>query len=151
MNWFANVGKYLWSRETTPYFTAPQDMTRSQARRETFAYAVFLGSVFGIAGLAAVLAASREPGPTELLWALGSAIVLWGCIDLARLRRRVAAWIVALAPAALLLQLAVSGFGPKAAGIDKLVITAFLLLLLRYGWRILRIHRLHGGAHTEDR
>ena len=150
MNWFANVGKYVWSRETTPYFTAPQDMTRSQARRETFAYAVFLGSVFGIAGLAAVLAVFRQPGPTELLWALGSAIVLWGCIDLARLRRRVAAWIVALAPAALLLQLTVSGFGPKAAGIDKLLIAAFLLHLLRYGWRILRIHRLHGGTARDD-
>ena len=145
MNWFANVGKYLWSRETTPYFTAPKAMTRVQARHEVFAYAVLLGSIFAIVGVAGAIAAIQNPAPVTLLWTGVCAVVLWGCFLLPRLRGMVAAWIVAAAPAALLILFALSGFGPQSTRADQVLLVVIVLILLRYGWRIVRIVRHQCG------
>ena len=141
MNWFANVGKYLWSRETTPYFTAPEALTRSQARHETFAYAVLLGSVFAVLGIGGAIASARSPALSPILWTLCSALVLWACFDLPRFRDRSAAWVVALAPSLVLLQILLTGLGPGGFGPDELLMLLFIALLLRYGWRVVRIAR----------
>ena len=145
MNWFANVGKYLWSRETTPDFTAPNAMTRVQARHEVFAYAVLLGSVFAIVGIAGVIATFRNPAAGPLLWTAVCGLVLWGCFSSARLRGTLAAWVVAAAPAALLIQFAFSGFSPQSTRVDQILLVIIVLILLRYGWRIVRIVRHQNG------
>jgi len=151
MNWFANVGKYLWSREATPYFTAPEAMTEVQARHEVFAYAVLLGSVFAIVGIGGVVAAFRNPAPAPLLWAATCAVVLWACAALPRLRGTLAAWIVATAPAVLLVQFALSGFSPQSTGADQVLLVIIILVLLRYGWRIVRIARYQTGRPAHER
>ena len=152
MHWFSNVNKYLWSRERTPYFIAPEDMTEVQAKHELFAYTVLLGSLFGIAALGALLAALRDPALPQILWLLCGSIVLWASVALVRTRDPLAAWTVALAPAAILVQTLQSAVQAGALGPDRVLIMAVVLVLLRYGWRIIRIARCHrasrGGADT---
>jgi hypothetical protein len=144
MNWFANVSKYLWSAETTPYFIAPDAMSRRQARNEALIYAVLLGSIFAVVAVGGGIAMVRQPDPAPALWALFGLLVLWACYRLIRLRGRAAAWVVALAPAALLPQIVLSGLDRGGIGPDQILMTGFVLLLLRYGWRIVRIVRCHG-------
>lgn len=150
MNWFANVGKYLWNAEMTPYFTAPEALTRSQARHEVFVYAVLLGSFFGIVGLAGAIALLREPAALPALWAAMSAVLIWACVELVRLRSQVAAWMVALAPLMLLPQIARLGVDAGSFGIDQMLMLAVVLALLRYGWRIVRIVRGQIGGHPRQ-
>ena len=146
MHWFSNVNKYVWSRERTPYFTAPEDMTETQARHELFAYAVFLGSLFGIVAMGGLIATLREPALPQVLWLVGGGMVLWACAGLVRGRDPVAPWIVALAPGAVLIQTLFAALQAGALGPDRILIVAVLLLLLRYGWRIIRIARCRRAA-----
>lgn len=143
MNWFSNVNKYLWNSERTPYFTAPEALTGSQAKHEIFAYAILLGSFYGIVAMGGVIAVLREFTLPHVLWLLCGGIVLWACVALVRRRDPLSAWVVALAPAAVLFQIIQSGLEAEAFGPDRLLMCALMLALLRYGWRIIRIARAH--------
>ena len=143
MLWFSNVNKYVWSRERTPYFTAPEDMTEVQARHELFAYTILLGSVFAIVALGGLIASLRDPALPQVLWLLCGSIVLWACVGLVRTRDPLAAWTVALAPAAILVQTIQSAIQAGALGPDRILIMGVVLVLLRYGWRVVRIARCH--------
>jgi hypothetical protein len=152
MNWFANVGRYLWSAESTPYLTAAEDLTPSQARRELFLYAVLLGSFFGIVGLGGAIATLREPAALPVLWSAVCAAMIWACVGLVRLRGLLAAWMVALAPLVLLPQIARLSIQAGGFGIDQALMLLLVGAMLRYGWRVVRIVRrqLEGRPPAPD-
>ena len=151
MLWFSNVNKYVWSRERTPYFTAPEDMTEAQASHELFAYAILLGSVFAIVALGGLIASLRDPALPQVFWLLCGSIVIWACVGLVRTREPLAAWTVALAPATILVQTIHSAVQAGALGPDRLLIMGVVLVLLRYGWRVIRIARCQRDAQGAAR
>ncbi len=53
--WFSKVPGYLFDKQRTPYLTEAKDLTLAQSQYELVAYGVFVGSLFGIVGLAAIL------------------------------------------------------------------------------------------------
>ena len=146
MLWFSNVEKYVWSRERTPYFKAPEALSEAQAKHELFIYAVLLGSLFAIIALGGLIASLRDPALPQVLWLICASLVLWACAGLVRGRDPLAPWIVALAPAAILAQTLQSAFQAGALGPDRVLIVAVLLALLRYGWRVVRIARCRRAA-----
>ena len=152
MLWFSNVNKYVWNRERTPYFTAPEELSEVQAKHELFAYTVLLGSVFGVVALGGLIATLRDPALPQILWLFCGGIVLWACVGLVRTFDPLAAWTVALAPASILAQTIQSAIQAGALGPDRILIIAVVLVLLRYGWRVIRIARCQrvakGAART---
>ena len=139
MLWFSNVRKYIWNRDWTPYFTAPDRLSVIQARHELFAYCVLLGSVFGLVFVGSLLTLAGGAAAKPVLWLAVSGMVLWACIGLVRTGEVVSAWLVALAPALILLEVVQAGFEADAFGRDRLLMSALLIALLLYGRRVLRV------------
>jgi hypothetical protein len=139
MLWFSNVRKYVWNRDWTPYFTAPEQLSMIQARHELLAYCVLLGSVFGLVFVGASLTLAGGAAAKPALWLAGSGLILWACVGLVRTGEALSAWLVALAPALILLEVVQSGFEAEAFGRDRFLMSALLIALLLYGRRILRV------------
>ena len=53
--WFSKVPGYIFDKQKTPYLTEAKDLTLAQSQYELAAYGVFVGTIYGIIGLAAVL------------------------------------------------------------------------------------------------
>ena len=53
--WFSKVPGYIFDKQKTPYLTEAKDLTLAQSQYELAAYGVFVGSLYGIVGLAASL------------------------------------------------------------------------------------------------
>ena len=54
--WFSKVPGYIFDKQKTPYLTEAKDLTLAQSQYELVAYGVFVGTLYGIIGLAASLA-----------------------------------------------------------------------------------------------
>lgn len=141
MLWFSNVKKYIWNRDWTPYFTAPEELSVVQARHELFAYCVLLGSVFGLVFIGALLTLAGGAAAKPLLWLAGSGLVLWACVGLVRTGEVLLAWLIAAAPALILLEVVQAGLEGDAFGRDRFLMCALLIALLLYGRRILHVAR----------
>ena len=89
MGWYEYVRKYVWDDEKTPYFTGVAKLSRTQADKEIFAYAVLAGFLFaflavltaclGLFGLAALTTQQRtkEIGIRKVLGAsIGQVLLL---------------------------------------------------------------------------
>ena len=53
--WFSKVPGYIFDKQKTPYLTEAKDLTLAQSQYELAAYGVFVGTIYGIIGLAAIL------------------------------------------------------------------------------------------------
>ena len=53
--WFSKVPGYIFDKQKTPYLTEAKDLTLAQSQYELAAYGVFVGTIYGIIGLAATL------------------------------------------------------------------------------------------------
>ena len=54
--WFSKVPGYIFDKQKTPYLTEAKELTLAQSQYELVAYGVFVGTLYGIIGLAATLA-----------------------------------------------------------------------------------------------
>ena len=52
--WFSKVPGYIFDKQKTPYLTEAKDLTLAQSQYELTAYGVFVGTIYGIIGLAAI-------------------------------------------------------------------------------------------------
>ena len=68
--WFSKVPGYLFDKQRTPYLTEAKDLTLAQSQYELVAYGVFVGSLFGIVGLAAILTFFENSNFIYLIWSL---------------------------------------------------------------------------------
>ena len=53
--WFSKIPGYIFDKQKTPYLTEAKDLTLAQSQYELAAYGVFVGTIYGIIGLAALL------------------------------------------------------------------------------------------------
>jgi hypothetical protein len=138
VDWDKLFKRYIWDDDRTPYFVPASRMTRKQADHEIFAYTVFLGILSSVVCLAALAYA----GTSDLivLYAF-SAIV--STVVLGVTKHLYAAWYCGALPVAFLLYLLVHGFPASLAPIDHLVLIAFALIWLRYGFRVIGIARAY--------
>lgn len=139
LDWEKLVRRYVWHDERTPYFTRVARLTRRQAHYELFAYALFIGALFGVMSIAvqpawvslyafSVCCAAILLGATRHLWA-----ALW----------------CALAPLAALAYFAVYGFHPEIETADKALLVAVMLAGLLYSPRVVAVARAWPGLHEQ--
>jgi len=137
--WFSKVPGYLFDKKRTPYFTEAKDLTLAQSQYELVAYGVFVGSLFGIVGLAATLTFLENNNIIYLIWSLYSAVVIYSIFSVIRNYELIPSYIISLGPSILV------GFCFYGAFLDNssiLTLTIFIclfLLFLKYGWRVTRI------------
>lgn len=141
MSWEKYIKRYVWDDERTPYLTPVDRLSRIQADHETFAYTVFLAFLFVIVAVLASL--GRLAGGSAPLVAFYAFTVLIAAALLGTSKHPGAAWYLLAAPVMALLHVALVGLPARLETIDHLVIIGFLLLWLRYGWRVVRLTKAY--------
>ena len=129
LDWEKLVKRYVWHDERTPYFTRVARLTRRQAHYEIFAYALFMGVLFGAISIATL--------PNWI--SLYAFSVCCAAILLGTTRHPAAALWCALAPLAALGYFALYGFHPSLALADKVLLIAVVLAGLLYSPRVVAV------------
>ncbi len=137
LDWESMFRRYVFNTETTPYFTPVEVMTRSKSDNEIFVFSLFVGLFFAILGVLAL--AGKLPDRDSIAAPVFAFFTVWTAFAFWWTKSQTAAAFAALGPVAVLIYCLVYGFAPGLGVWDKLMIVAFLLLWLRYSWRIVRI------------
>jgi SNF family Na+-dependent transporter len=131
LDWEKLVKRYVWHDERTPYFTRVAHLTRRQVHYEIFAYALFMGVLFGVISIATL--------PSWI--SLYAFSVCCAAILLGTTRHPAAALWCALAPLAALGYFALYGFHPGLEIADKVLLIAVVLAALLYSPRVVAVAR----------
>jgi hypothetical protein len=135
LDWEKLVKRYVWNDERTPYFTRVAHLTSRQAHYELFAYALFMGVLFG------VISVTLIPGWVSLYaFSVCCAAILLGAT-----RHPWAALWCAGAPLAALLYFALHGFHPNVDTGEKIILVGAVLLWLAYAPRVVAVARAWPG------
>ncbi|MCL4767036.1 MAG: hypothetical protein KJZ80_12425 [Hyphomicrobiaceae bacterium] len=148
LDWEKLFKRYVLDDERTPYFVAPSRMTRVQARHELFLYSLFTGILFAAVGIASL--SSELPHKGALAVPLYALSMVWSAIALGITRSALAAAWCASAPVGVLVYFVLFGFHPNLGPWDKVLLFGFVVLWLRYGWRVLAIVRAHPDRPGEE-
>ena len=137
--WFSKVPGYLFDKQRTPYLTEAKDLTLAQSQYELVAYGVFVGSLFGIVGLAAILTFFENSNFIYLIWSFCSAAVIYSIFSVIRNYELIPSYIISIGPSFIV---AFSFYEALISNSSILTLTIFVclfLLSLKYGWRVTRI------------
>lgn len=141
MDWERFIKRYVWDDDRTPYLSPVARLTRRQADYEVYAYAIFVGVLLAVVGLASLL----EPAPRP--FALGIAAYAWTVVAAAIVlnvsKHVYAALYTGTAPVVAMAYGFAFGLHPNLAGVDHLVLLVFGLLWLAYAFRVLAITRAY--------
>ena len=139
MDWEKHFKKYVWDDDKTPYFTPVSKLNRRQASNEIYIYALFLGTLFCVVALLANT--GGLPHGRSFGVALYSFSMVCAALVLGFTKHPLAAWYCGLAPVATLVYFYLFGFRPNWGAVDHVVVLLFVLLWLRYSWRVIGIGR----------
>lgn len=139
LDWEKLVKRYVWDDNRTPYFTRVARLTRVQARYELFAYALFMGVLFGV--LAVVSLSEKLPHGGAAVVPGYAFTVLCAAVIVGMARHPWAAAYCAAAPLAALAYFAIYGFHPSLAPLDHVVLIAGVLGWFAYSLRVVAIAR----------
>lgn len=135
LDWEKLVKRYVWHDERTPYFTRVAHLTRGQANYELFAYALFMGVLFGVISVATL-------SSVVSLYAFS---VCCAAVLLGTTRHPGAALWCAFAPLAALAYFAAYGFHPDLETVDKALLVAVVIAGLLYSPRVVAVARAWPG------
>ena len=75
--WFSKVPGYIFDKQKTPYLTEAKELSLAQSQYELTAYGVFVGTIYGIIGLAALLSIFEVNNWIYYIWLLASVSVIY--------------------------------------------------------------------------
>ena len=96
--WFSKVPGYIFDKQKTPYLTEAKDLTLAQSQYELAAYGVFVGTIYGIIGLAAILSILESNNLIYYFWLFASVSVIYSIFSVIRKYELFSSYIIALAP-----------------------------------------------------
>ena len=137
--WFSKVPGYIFNKEKTPYLTKANELTLAQSQYELVAYGVFVGTIYTIIGLAAFLNYIENSSPLYLLWLLGSVAVIHSVFSVIKKYEVISSYIISLAPSFIVGICFYDGVIKSASFVTLTIFVCFLLLSLKYGWRVTKI------------
>lgn len=144
LDWENLFKRYVWDDRTTPYLVPLARLNRRQADYEIAAYCLFLGILFGVVSVASLAISSlhggQSPGMAMYAFTVVCAAVLFGIM-----KSPAAALYLSATPLAGFAYVLVYGFGEERELLDTVVVSAILLVLLRYSLRIVAISRAYPG------
>ena len=82
--WFSKVPGYIFDKQKTPYLTEAKDLTLAQSQYELAAYGVFVGTIYGIIGLAAILSILEVNNLIYYFWLFASVSVIYSIFSVIR-------------------------------------------------------------------
>ncbi len=129
MSWDKFIKRYVWDDTKTPYFVRVAKMTKVQANYEIFSYSLFLAVLFAVISVASL--SDQAPQGQSDVASIYAFCVVCGAIVLGMTKSSAAAHVCASAPLAALLYFLIEGFHPGLGTIDKWVLVAATLGLLR--------------------
>ena len=137
--WFSKVPGYLFDKQKTPYLTEAKDLTLAQSQYELAAYGVFVGTIYGIIGLAAILSIFEDNNPIYFIWLIASVSVIYSIFSVIRKYKLFSSYIIALAPSVIVGFCFFEALSKNSSLLTIAIFVCLFLLSLKYGWRISRI------------
>ncbi len=141
MSWDRFVKRYVWDDIKTPYFVRVAKMTKVQANYEIFSYSLFLAVLFAVISIASL--SDQAPQGRSDVVSIYAFCVVCGAIVLGMTKSSAAAHVCASAPLAALLYFFLDGFHSGLGTIDKWLLVAVTLGLLRYSMRVVAMAKAY--------
>ena len=151
--WFSKVPGYIFDKQKTPYLTEAKDLTLAQSQYELAAYGVFVGSLYGIVGLAASLTYFKNNDPIYLGWLMASVAVIYSIFAVLRKYELIGSYIISVAPSVIVAYSLFEAFKNNSSFLTLTIFLCLFLLSLKYGWRVSRIvawQRFNGEFEVDD-
>ena len=137
--WFSKVPGYIFDKQKTPYLTEAKDLTLAQSQYELVAYGVFVGTLYGIIGLAATLAFFENNHLLYLLWITASVAVIYSIFSVIRKYELIASYVISIAPPIVVAFCSYEAFLKKSSFLTLTIFLCLFLLTLKYSWRVIKI------------
>ena len=141
VDWEKMFKRYVADDAKTPYLVPVDKLNRGQAHNEILLHSVFMTVIFGIIGVASL--SDKLPHGNAAIVPLYAFALVWAAITFAILKHPVVGAFVVTAPLAALLYFLVYGFHPRLGTGDKILLVGFVLLWVRYCWRLISITRAY--------
>ena len=151
--WFSKVPGYIFDKQKTPYLTEAKDLTLAQSQYELAAYGVFVGSLYGIVGLAASLTYFKNNEPIYLGWLMASVAVIYSIFAVVRKYELIGSYIISVAPSVIVAYSLFEAFKNNSSFLTLTIFLCLFLLSLKYGWRVSRIvawQRFNGEFEVDN-
>ena len=151
--WFSKVPGYIFDKHKTPYLTEAKDLTLAQSQYELAAYGVFVGSLYGIVGLAASLTYFKNNDPIYLGWLMASVAVIYSIFAVVRKYELIGSYIISVAPSVIVAYSLFEAFKNNSSFLTLTIFLCLFLLSLKYGWRVSRIvawQRFNGEFEVDN-
>ena len=151
--WFSKVPGYIFDKQKTPYLTEAKDLTLAQSQYELAAYGVFVGSLYGIVGLAASLTYFKNNDPIYLGWLMASIAVIYSIFAVVRKYELIGSYIISVAPSVIVAYSLFEAFKNNSSFLTLTIFLCLFLLSLKYGWRVSRIvawQRFNGEFEVDN-
>ena len=151
--WFSKVPGYIFDKQKTPYLTEAKDLTLAQSQYELAAYGVFVGSLYGIVGLAATLTYFKNSDPIYLGWLMASVAVIYSIFAVVRKYELIGSYIISVAPSVIVAYSLFEAFKNNSSFLTLTIFLCLFLLSLKYGWRVSRIvawQRFNGEFEVDN-
>ena len=137
--WFSKVPGYIFDKQKTPYLTEAKDLTLAQSQYELAAYGVFVGSLYGIVGLAASLTYFKNNDPIYLGWLMASVAVIYSIFAVVRKYELIGSYIISVAPSVIVAYSLFEAFKNNSSFLTLTIFLCLFLLSSKYSWRVARI------------
>ena len=137
--WFSKIPGYIFDKQKTPYLTEAKDLTLAQSQYELAAYGVFVGTIYGIIGLAAILSILESNNLIYYFWLFASVSVIYSIFSVIRKYELISSYIIALAPSVIVGLCFYDALTKNSSLLTMTIFVCLFLLSLKYGWRISRI------------
>ena len=137
--WFSKVPGYIFDKQKTPYLTEAKELSLAQSQYELTAYGVFVGTIYGIIGLAATLSIFEGNNWIYYIWLLASILVIYSIFNVIRKYELFSSYVIALAPAIVVGFCFFEALKKNSSLLSITIFVCLFLLSLKYGWRISRI------------
>ena len=151
--WFSKVPGYIFDKQKTPYLTEANELTLAQSQYELAAYGVFVGSLYGIVGLAATLTYFKNNDPIYLAWLMASVAVIYSIFAVVRKYELIGSYIISVAPSVIVAYSMFEAFKNNSSFLTLTIFLCLFLLSLKYGWRVSRIvawQRFNGEFEVDN-
>ena len=137
--WFSKVPGYIFDKQKTPYLTEAKDLSLAQSQYELTAYGVFVGTIYGIIGLAAILSIFEGSNSIYYIWLFASVLVIYSIFNVIRKYELFSSYVIALAPAIVVGFCFIEALTKNSSLLSITIFVCLFLLSLKYGWRVSRI------------
>ena len=137
--WFSKVPGYIFDKQKTPYLTEAKELTLAQSQYELTAYGIFVGSIYAIIGLAALLSVLENNNFIYFVWLFLSVSVIYSVFNVIRKYELISSYVISLAPSVVILFSLYDAVTKNSSLVSLIIFVSLLLLAIKYGWRVSRI------------